>query len=414
MTSHTHQTDTHYLDLAIEAARWIRSNSQETGSGLTWLPDPDQPAKATTLTAPATIYSGSAGIVLFLIELAHATGDDSWLDDAHREAAQLAATWREVLNYPALIPIENANLDFQMGLVGTAFTLAHAFNATKDTALRDAALDITRHIVGLAQPAETGITWTHNTSVKMGDGSIILFLLWAAREFNQPSFREVAARGGDYLLSRSADDPRGGLSWPTPGYALVGLGIPGNAVMPNFELGTAGTAYVMARLHAETGDSRFLTAARGGAEHVQQLATVQDDAALLFYRYPDHLDLYCLGYCHGPVGTSRLFYELHRITGEPGFLEWTERFARGILQSGIGERQTPGLWNVTCQCCGTAGIADYFTSLYLATANAEYLAFAERMAGLTASRTSDTDGNGARWYQAWTRTQPGSVAAETG
>ena len=85
-----------------------------------------------------------------------------------------------------------------------------------------------------------------------------------------------------------------------------------------------------------------------------------------------------------------------------------------IVASGVPERQTPGLWNVVCQCCGTAGIADFFVSLWVATQEPEHLAFARRVADQTLSRASDLDGAGARWYQAWTRTQPWHVTAETG
>jgi hypothetical protein len=69
---------------------------------------------------------------------------------------------------------------------------------------------------------------------------------------------------------------------------------------------------------------------------------------------------------------------------------------------------------VVCQCCGTAGVFDYFTSLYVATGEPAYLDYARRTADVTASRETNLDGKGNRWYQAWTRTKPGEVTAETG
>ncbi|MFN8439469.1 MAG: hypothetical protein U0175_01780 [Caldilineaceae bacterium] len=77
------------------------------------------------------------------------------------------------------------------------------------------------------------------------------------------------------------------------------------------------------------------------------------------------------------------------------------------MRSGVPERRTPGLWNVVCQCCGTTGILDFFLSLWLVTDRSEYLTFAQQVADQTLSRTSTQDGNGYRWYQAWTRVQPG-------
>lgn len=406
------ETTPGYLEAAEAAARWIRSTAQATEHGLVWLPEPDHPERRATVTPPATIYSGSAGIVLFLLELAAATGDAAYLDEARRGADQLAATWREVLDAPSFIPLENAHLDFSMGLAGTAFTLAHAGRATGSGAHLEAALAITRHIAGAARPAGAGVSWIGGPTIGLGDGSIVLYLLWAARTFDDPSLRDLARRAGERALELALPDPRGGLRWASPN--LEAFGMPAGAAMPNFELGTAGVAYVLARLYEETGDARFLDAARAGAAHIAALATVRGDAALLYYREPDLTDLYYLGYCHGPVGTARLFYELHRLSGEGQYRDWLGRFARGIVASGVPEHQTPGLWNVVCQCCGTAGIADFFVSLAVATGQPEHLAFARRVADQLLSRATDLDNRGFRWYQAWTRTQPWAVTAETG
>ena len=84
--------------------------------------------------------------------------------------------------------------------------------------------------------------------------------------------------------------------------------------------------------------------------------------------------LFYLGYCSGPVGYSRVFYSLYQITGDKAHLEWVERYARGISESGAPAHQTPGLWNVVCQCCGTAGISDLFTSLFIVTRKPECVA----------------------------------------
>ncbi len=111
-------------------------------------------------------------------------------------------------------------------------------------------------------------------------------------------------------------------------------------------------AFVLARLYEETHQQKFLTAARQGAQHIQSIATLDGDSALVYYREPDLKNLYYLGYCHGPAGTARLFYQLHKITGEAGYLEWSEKLARGIVRSGVPEKLTPGYWNVACQCCG--------------------------------------------------------------
>ncbi len=404
--------DSSFLQAAHAAAAWIRSTAQEAPHGRIWLPDPDQPERVATVGAPATIYSGNAGIVLFFLELAQATGDESYLNDAKRGADQIAATWQEVLTFKAMFDFENANLTFNAGLSGTAFVLASVWQVTQIDQYRAAALAITQHIVGAARQTDTGVVWTGAASAGLGDGAIVLYLLWAARVFDDTTLRDLAVRAADPILQAAEHDPRGGLKWV--GFPVEALGLPAGSYMPNFEFGTAGVAYVLARLYEETGNARFLAAAREGAAHVQALATVSGDSALLFYREPDLTDLYYLGYCHGPVGTARTFYQLYKVTQEPIYLDWTERFARGILASGVPEQQTPGLWNVVCQCCGTTGISDFFLSLWVATDRPEYLVYAQRVGTQILSRANPVDGTGSRWYQAWTRTQPDQIAAETG
>jgi lantibiotic modifying enzyme len=405
-------TSDDFIAAAQETARWIRSTAQEAEHGLVWLPEPDRPEEVATVTAPATIYSGNAGIVLFFLELAEATGDDSYRDEAIRGADQAAATWRDVLDFPFLIKHEHVKLDFNHGLSGTAFTLATVWQKTGITSYRDVALDITAHIVGAATSIDGKVEWMGAPAAVIGDGAIILYLLWAARTFDDPALLELATRAGERILDLAKPEPRGGLQWV--GFPLSTLGMSDDAHMPNFEFGTAGVAFVLARLFEETGDARFLDAAKGGAQHIEAIATVRGDAALLHLQEPDATDLFYLGYCGGPVGTARLFYELAKITGDPDYAEWTARFARGVSGSGIPERQTPGLWNVVCQCCGTAGIIDFFLGLWAGTLEQHYLDFARRVAEQTLSHASNPDGKGLRWYQAWTRTKPGLVTAETG
>jgi lantibiotic modifying enzyme len=401
-----------YLDVAKDAARWIRSAGRETEKGFVWLPDPDQPEKLTTVGPASSIYSGNAGTLLFLLELARATGDASYLADAQRGADYVAGNWRDVIDAPRWIKLPNAGLVFNNGLAGLAFALYETWRATQAARYRESALEISRYIVAQAHGAGSGVEWTGVTSTGLGDGSIALFLLWAAQAFEDASYRDLARRAGERILEVAERDADGRRRWT--GFPMEQIGLPAGMQMANFEFGTAGVAFVLARLYEETGEQRFLDAAREGAAHVEAKATVRGDAALLRYREPSDEEIYYLGYCHGPVGTARLFYQLQKLTGESEYGIWLERFARGIISSGVPERQAPGLWNVVCQCCGTAGILDFFLSLWLATGKAEHLAYARRVADSLVGRATDVDGKGARWYQAWTRVKPGEVAAETG
>jgi uncharacterized protein YyaL (SSP411 family) len=406
-----------YLFAAVEAARWIRSAQVTRQQGISWLPDPDHPEKPVTVGPDNTLYSGSAGIVLFFIELARATGDSSYLDDATRGADYLAASWKGLPGGEGPSFFRDGGLSFDQGLAGTAFSLLEASEATQHRGYRDAALTATRTLADSARQVGAGVEWTASPAVGQG-GGIILYLLHAAKVFQDDAFVRIAARGGDRILELAQPDPRGGVRWqglPPQSRASSAAGaLPSDAYFPNFELGTAGVAFVLARLYEETRQQKFLDGARAGARHIQSIATVKDDSALVYYREPDLKDLYYLGYCHGPAGTARLFYQLHKVTGEAQYLEWTEKLARGIVRSGVPERLTPGYWNVACQCCGSAAVTELFLSLGVATGKAQYRDFALRVADQLVSRHDNLDGKGYRWYQAWTRVKPWEVNAETG
>ncbi len=403
-----------YLHAAEEAARWIRGTRVEKARGIAWLPDPDHPEKAVTVGPDNTIYSGSAGIVLFLLELGRATGDDSYVAEAQRGADYLAATWDRLLEGKVEGPLPDRGLSFDNGLAGTAFSLTETWKFVPRPHYRDAALAATQALASSAK--RSGGDWVASPGVGLG-GGVVLYLLHAARAFHDDSLRELAARGGERILELAERDPRGGLRWRGIDFRAVdtrALSVPRDAYFPNFELGTAGVAYVLARLYEETKQREFLDAAKEGARHIESIATIQGDAALVHYREPDLTDIYYLGYCHGPAGTARLFYQLHKVTGDPQYLEWTEKLARGIVRSGVPEKLTPGYWNVVCQCCGSAAVTELFLSLWLSTGKPQYRDFALRVADQLISRETDLDGKGYRWYQAWTRVKPWEVNAETG
>jgi len=400
------------LQSAKGAAQWIESAQIRDERGVHWLPEPDHPEKKTTVSAANAIYSGSAGTVLFFIQLANAAGDTRYLKTAASGADYLVATWRDLVNKPGegLLSSAGLNLSLYGGLAGVAFVLNETGKATGNAKYSEAARTATDYIVQSARLTGAGFAWSEAPGIA-GDGSIVLYLLYAAREFKSELYRATAERAGDRILEQATNERRGGFSWrgfpPFPG-------LPKDAYFPNFEGGTAGVAYVFARLYSETKRAKYLFAAKQGALHLQSIATLHGNAALVPYRFPDLPDLYYLGFCHGPAGTARTFFELYKITREPEYQVWTERLAQGVLQSGIPENLTPGYWNVVCQCCGSAAVIELFIGLWASTGRRDYLVFAQRVARQLVSRETNLDGKGSRWYQAWTRVKPWEVSAETG
>jgi hypothetical protein len=89
-----------------------------------------------------------------------------------------------------------------------------------------------------------------------------------------------------------------------------------------------------------------------------------------------------------------------------------EQLATATVDMKVPER-SPGFWNNISQCCGNCGVAEFFTSLYLARHDKRYLAFAERVAQDAIARGT-VEGDGMKWVQAENRVSPNAVVAQTG
>ena len=79
---HAFEQNPNFLASAQGAALWIESAQKQDARGVYWLPEPDNPEKAVTVSAANAIYSGSAGTILFFIQLSNATGDPQYLKTA--------------------------------------------------------------------------------------------------------------------------------------------------------------------------------------------------------------------------------------------------------------------------------------------------------------------------------------------
>ena len=174
---------------------------------------------------------------------------------------------------------------------------------------------------------------------------------------------------------------------------------------PNFSHGTAGVAYFLATLYQRTRDQAFLDGALAGATYLDAVATKRDGTRAIFHVSGGGEDRYYLSWCHGPVGTARLFYRLLQITGDAKWRQWIDELTAAVAKSGVPERQTPGYWNNISQCCGNVGIGQYCIDLARHHKSPAIAALLERVERNTIARATD-DADGFRWLQAENRVAP--------
>jgi lantibiotic modifying enzyme len=377
-----------YRDQAIKTASWIEASAVKTPQGNAW---PTDPLDAKTLST--NLYGGVSGIVLFFLEAYRSTGNSLYLDDVRRGADYLVAA----------LPDEKETGLYE-GVAGIGFALNEVFKATRDEKYRTQALKCVQTIKDKTIRSGKGIEWSAVTDIIGGSAGTGLFLLYAARELKDPAARELAVQAGERLIELGKREA-GGLKWAMdPTFKRL---------MPNFSHGTAGICYFLATLYKETRKKEFLDASLAGARYLQSIAATEGNACFIFHDEPDNKTLYYLGWCHGPVGTTRLFYRLYEVTGDKQWMDWVKKLARGLLDSGIPEKPTPGFWNNVGQCCGSAGVGEFFLSLYRVTHDSEYLSFSKRVTANLLTRSTE-DKNGLKWIQAEHRIKPELLVAQTG
>ncbi len=377
-----------YKDVAVDAAKWIRSSRVSTPFGIAWPADPRNPRSVST-----ALYNGSPGVVLFFIELYETTGDVAYLDEAKRGADDLVTKVGS-----------ETEPGFYEGVAGIGFALGETWRATKDEKYHRAALAAVRALDERARTVGKGVQWNNSTDIISGNAGIGLFLIYADQTLRSTTALALALRAGDRLVDLG-EPARGGARWA--------MDLTSSRQLPNFSHGTAGIAYFLATLYKATREPRFLDAAYAGARYLRAIARTEGDICLVPHDQPENGDLFYLGWCHGPAGTARLFYQLYTITNDKTWMTWVEMGANGILKSGIPAQRTPGFWNNVSQCCGNAGVAQFFLDLYGVTRDARYLAFSTKMTADLLARAT-RDGAGTRWVQAENRTEPDNLVAQTG
>src|SRR3954469_10256725 len=219
-----------YLAAAVKAAKWIHTTRVETPRMLIWLDGPERPEG---LESSPDLYTGYAGIVLFLLELARVTGDKDYKEDVGYGADALIAALPEKLD------LDRAETGLYTGAAGMGFVLHRVYKETGDEKYRKAAVRCRDLIHAAARPAGKGVDWGKYTDIIAGASGTGLYLLEHARTMNDPASRDLAARAGLRLIELGIPEG-GGTKWrEEPGVSRP---------MPKFLPGTPGGLLLLAPL----------------------------------------------------------------------------------------------------------------------------------------------------------------------
>jgi lantibiotic modifying enzyme len=395
---------TNYMRAALDAANFIAAQRVE---GRAKWRRADDGGKS-----EYSLYHGSSGIILLLLELHAAAGLAGALELAIAAGDEIATH---------LGRVDRLFVAPGHGWPGYAFAMSELARVSGREDFRALAGHCLERLCAQATPLGGGIGWiepmpfseiTGMTGEReiydqsVGAAGAGLVLLYGHRHGLHPQALAWSVAVAERLLEVAEADPDG-LRW------RMMSDMPFAFTAPNFAHGGAGVGYFLAQVHKATGEPRYLAAAREAARYVLSRSSPVGDGQLICHTEEAGRPIFYLGACHGPAGTGRLFLELHAITGEAAWLEAARALTRGLLHLGAPEARSKGLWNNHGQCCGDAGIGEFALLMARRTGDDDYLALARRCADtIVAASTVDADQR--RWIQAEHRDRPAFVEAQTG
>jgi lantibiotic modifying enzyme len=419
------------LQHAIDAEAFIdslRVPNEETAE-LRWrqTTDPDAPSDL-------TLYHGSAGIIVFLLELAEATGDSTYRERAIAAGRVLVHGMRTK---------QWASVSFSTGWAGYAFALQTLSDHTGLAEFRETAAHCLDRLIAQSQSIGSGIGWIEPApfgditgfkgereifDLSVGAAGAGMMMLHAHKTSLHPRAYEWACSIGERLLE-VGEVTEHGTRWGL----MSDMPFPFTA--PNFAHGGAGVGYFFAHLYDASKDRRYLDAAVSAANYLKRKATaVGVDAFLVCHTEEQQPPMFYLGECHGPAGTWRLLATLARLTGNAEWTYYASALRKGVDALGAPVQRSWGWWNNHSQCCGDAGLGDSALAMWAATGDTEYRMLAHRCADVisraatrnaVAPATSDVARSeaemgtiskyaGLRWEQAEHRSRPTFVQSQTG
>ncbi len=389
------------LELAVEAERFI--DAQRIGDVWRLTDQPDARVEH-------SLYAGTAGIVIFLLELASATGDAQYERRAVSAGLDLVTVVREK---------SWASVSFASGWTGYAFALDALHQRTGDPAFHAAATHCRDQLLSQATPLGKGIGWVETApfaditkfsgqreiyDLSVGAAGSALDLI----DSDSERHHTAAVQVGDRLLE-VAEQSEDGLRWGL----MSDMPFPFTA--PNFAHGGNGVSYFMARLFDATGEQRFLDAALEGARSFVTAMQPVGDGCLVCHTEEQQPSEFYLGMCHGPAGSGRLFALLSRLTGDSQWADHLASLFRGTEALGAPETRSWGWWNNYSRCCGDSGLGD--AALLFAAQQPEVLgplvALAHRCAAVV-EQVSVVQTGKRSWPQAEHRARPAFVQSQTG
>ncbi|MFO0577380.1 MAG: lanthionine synthetase LanC family protein [Polyangia bacterium] len=323
------------------------------------------------------LYGGTAGIALFLAQLAALGGRAR-----HSEIARSAI--RHALRRP--LPQGGHPLGFYSGTLGIAYAAAQTGALLQDEAIRGAGVALALKVLRELDPELKG---PQPIDIIGGcAGAILALLALPAADGGKggAELREGALRLGRYLCQRAEKQPGGQWLWYEDSSAGEEPTPDGQRPWPmtGYSHGAAGITLALAELYALSREPLFREAALGGITYEDRWFSAAEgnwpdlrtSAAQTGAPAAGDGMIYGVSWCHGAPGIalSRL-RELTLLPDDRALLLRDIDAGLGTTNKGLIERQKQGRGDAT-PCHGSTGLAEALLVGGQALGVAEYTAAA--------------------------------------
>jgi hypothetical protein len=364
------------LRLAREVGDALLEAAEERDGGLTWR---RRYEFADRTEHGPDIYGGTAGVALYLAELAGRTGDERYADAARGAARWLAGpAWGRGRAQHGLHHGEG-------GVAWTFLRLAERLDAPGYVAAADLRM---RRLRGAAATT---------TDLIYGTAGTVLALLAVHDATGDDAHLAEARALGDDLVAAAIPGPGGlGCFWE------VAAATPGGPIQPLLGLmhGAAGIALALAHLGERTGDARHLDTALGAAELLlaagrpEPTSTITDEGGraggeavgVTWPRFLGDPPVGLQAHCHGAGGIGQFFLWLDRIAPDPRYRAVAAAAARAVAD-------TRALDDRSGICHGLSGTGHLMLDCHQAFGGSRWRDLADECAGhLARFRVADRPG----------------------
>lgn len=393
-----------YLNISLRAEKFIAKYAHEDKDGIYWKKRGATWSMIGEQEVDQSFYSGTSGILYYYLKLWETTKEEKFMYILKEGTRYLAAHWKEYFEQSPIFGMKEMDDGLYMGVGGIGLVFSEIYRSIQNENAKQGALEIESYYINSVKHDENGAFWTGSPAIAM-DGGVILLLLRLYHQFGSEETKKVLLKAAERYIKQGIPTEKGGLEfrgWPGPG------------TRPNYEFGSAGAGYLLTLLYEFTKDEKYLDAAKKCTVYLSEIRIQQEKGYLIPYDTETDTPFYFLSSCHGVGGNAKLYYKLYRITGNRKYLDDINAMIDGIESMRAPEKQSVGLWNTQCFCCGHAGMLQFFLGLYESVGEPQYLDLARRTAAVLLGEREDQEDGTTLWSMAFWRVKPDFLTVDLG